>query len=380
MKRILIFHFHNHKTQPRVRREYEALCDSYDVYGLGYTPNALAKEFYQITKPKWTLKMRLIQRFWLLFRCFEHVYWRLPQVMAASEILAREKFDIIIAHDAETLPVALKFASGAKVIANMHEYAPREFESYFWWRFYFAPYKEYLCRTYLNKADSIHSVSHALAHEYQKNYNIKCDVLMSLPTSKAIQLETHDSSQIRLIHHGLASADRRIEGMIEMMDYLDSRFSLDLMLVETNQIDYFQKLKKMASSRKNIRLIPPVKFEEIVPFTSKYDIGIFLCPPTTFNLKYCLPNKFFEFIQACLAIAIGPSPEMARILKDENLGVISKDFTPKSMAETLNSLTRAQIEEFRQNADRAARIYTAEANSIKLREIVEGVLCAEDGQ
>ncbi|MGP1450208.1 MAG: glycosyltransferase [Wolinella sp.] len=360
---------------PRPNRVINAFKDSHDVVAIGRNANAIAGvDVLTYDAPQRRTRW---QEFMLYINIFLHRFERLifiPTRMRIAEYLEAREFDIIFCHNLILLPFALKYKKGAKVIMDAREYYPREMEHDRRWRLLFAGFNDWMCRNFLPQADYCYSVSHALAHEYQKNYNIKCDVLMSLPTSKAIQLETHDSSQIRLIHHGLASADRRIEGMIEMMDYLDSRFSLDLMLVETNQIDYFQKLKKMASSRKNIRLIPPVKFEEIVPFTSKYDIGIFLCPPTTFNLKYCLPNKFFEFIQACLAIAIGPSPEMARILKDENLGVISKDFTPKSMAETLNSLTRAQIEEFRQNADRAARIYTAEANSIKLREIVEGVL------
>ncbi len=181
MKKILIFHFHSHLTQPRARREYEALVDSYEVYGMGYEANKMAAKFFTLNKPKWTLKMRLIQRFWLLFRAHERVYWNLPQVKEAGEILTHEKFDVIIAHDAETIPVALKYAKGAKIIANMHEYAPREFESYFWWKIYFAPYKSYLCRAYLPKVAHVFVVSNGILREYEKNFGIKCEIMMNLP-------------------------------------------------------------------------------------------------------------------------------------------------------------------------------------------------------
>ena len=150
-------------------------------------------------------------------------------------------------------------------------------------------------------------------------------------------------NSIRIIHHGMASPDRYIHKMIEVMDYVDSRFTLDLMLVATYYQDYFETLQQMAAERQNTRIIPIVPFEEIIPFTSQYDIGMFLVPFSTFNLKMCLPNKFFEFIQARLAIAIGPSPEMSQYVKTYNLGIISKDFTPQSMAESLNKLTKEEI-------------------------------------
>ena len=131
-------------------------------------------------------------------------------------------------------------------------------------------------------------------------------------------------NSIRIIHHGMASPDRYIHKMIEVMDYVDSRFTLDLMLVATYYQDYFETLQQMAAERQNTRIIPIVPFEEIIPFTSQYDIGMFLVPFSTFNLKMCLPNKFFEFIQARLAIAIGPSPEMSKYVKTYNLGIISQ--------------------------------------------------------
>ena len=89
---------------------------------------------------------------------------------------------------------------------------------------------------------------------------------------------------------------------------------------------------------------------------------------------YALPNKFFEFIQARLAIAIGPSPEMARLVKQYNLGIVSQDFTPKSMAESLNSLTKEQIRQYKENANQTAKILNAEREGEKLLRILEEVL------
>ncbi|MBX7546423.1 glycosyltransferase [Helicobacter turcicus] len=180
MQKLLILHFHNHKIQPRVRREYDLLQGKYQLFGLGYV-DCMRKsvQFFVINKPKWDWKKKLVQRFFLLFRQYERVYWNLPQVKEAEKYLREHSFDVILAHNEESIPLALKYKKNAKVIVNMHEYAPREFENYFWWKFYFAPYKHYLCQTYLKQADYVYSICEGIAQEYTKNYGIKCDVITS---------------------------------------------------------------------------------------------------------------------------------------------------------------------------------------------------------
>jgi hypothetical protein len=176
-----------------------------------------------------------------------------------------------------------------------------------------------------------------------------------------------------MIHHGAAVSSRRNEVMLEMMNYVDERFTLDLMMVVGN-VKYYDKITSLARKRKNVRIVPPVPMQEIIPATNRYDIGLFLVPPTTFNLQYTLPNKFFEFIQARLAVAIGPSVEMCKIVQKFNCGVVSKDFTPRSLANELNQLTPEKIMEFKQHSHVAARELNAEVNGKRVREIVHGLL------
>ena len=159
------------------------------------------------------------------------------------------------------------------------------------------------------------------------------------------------------------------------MDYLDKRYTLDLMLVIVRSSkNYYNKLKKMAVRRKNVRFIPPVPYRNLIDYTNKYDIGIFLLPPTNFNLKYALPNKFFEFIQARLAIAIGPSIEMEKIVRKYDLGVVAKDFTPKAMAKEINKLSFDKIQYYKNQANKYAMELSSENNRIKILKIAEDLI------
>src|SRR5690606_36659821 len=134
------------------------------------------------------------------------------------------------------------------------------------------------------------------------------------PLDQKLSPSAVDAERIRLIHHGSAIRSRHLGVIIEMMKYLDERFTLDFMLVETDAT-YIAELRRAARMDPRIRFIEPVAMQDICHRINEFDVGVFLLPPVNFNYKYALPNKFFEFIQARLAVAIGPSPEMATLLR-----------------------------------------------------------------
>ena len=87
-----------------------------------------------------------------------------------------------------------------------------------------------------------------------------------------------------------------------------------------------------------------------------------------------LPNKLFEFIQGRLAIAIWPSPEMARIVHEYKCGIVSEDFTIESIANRLNSLSVQDIMKFKQNSHTAADFLCAEKNREEFLSIVKKLM------
>ena len=114
--------------------------------------------------------------------------------------------------------------------------------------------------------------------------------------------------------------------------------------------------------------------EQLVAFSAGYDVGLFLLPPTNFNYRMALPNKFFEFMQARLAIAIGPSPEMARIVRQFDCGLVADSFDPKELAGLLNACSHEDFDRMKDGADRAATVHNAEANEGLFLSMVEDLL------
>ena len=110
---------------------------------------------------------------------------------------------------------------------------------------------------------------------------------------------------------------------------------------------------------------------ELPGFLNSYDAGIYLLPPNNFNNRYSLPNKFFEFVQARLAIAIGPSPEMAAEVRRYDMGIVADDFTPVSFARAITGLDRQRIAHLKAQADVAARALCFERTAETLMAVID---------
>ena len=164
--------------------------------------------------------------------------------------------------------------------------------------------------------------------------------------------------------------------MIHMMGYLGEPYSLHLVLPRINRWteSYFQELKHAARDYGNIRFLEPFEYRDIVWKTNTYDIGVCFLPPTNFNLKHCLPSKFFQFVQARLALAIGPSPEMSGIVRKFDLGVVAEDFSPQSMADAIRSMSTERIAHFKMQAHKHAQELSSEKNGARIKEIICGLL------
>lgn len=380
MKNILVIVLSNLKHDARVRRQIQALNENYQVTVVCFgAEDTSGYEAVVIRPTKLTLIRKAVASIFLLLRLYAIAHKILHDYSFVIELLRNKRFDLIIANDVETLPMAFSFPGNPKVIFDAHEYAPRHFEDKMMWRLFFQRFNLWLCKKYIPKTSAMMTVGRGLANEYEKNFQVRPTVITNANNYHDIQPSRVPETQIRLIHHGIATPSRRLELMIDAMAQLDKRFTLDMMMLTPGFASkktkhYLDELRRRAAFDPRIRIIPPVKSNEVVATIHNYDIGVFLLPPVNFNYENTLPNKLFDFVQARLGIAIGPTPEMAEIVRHYEIGVVCKDFTAESLAEKLNQLTRSQIEHFKKNAGNAAKELNAEANAVKLNKLVSDVL------
>lgn len=361
---------------PRVSRQMTLLTGRFRVTAAGFSrPLPDGAEYVHLPSLRRSAARRLLALAILTLGSFERHYWSSPTIRSAFELLKDRHFDLIIANDLLALPLACALRPRCGVIFDAHEYSPREFEDLFAWRVLFQGYYGYICRTYLPKVKGMLTVCQTIADEYRTRYGITPAVLTNAAPYHELAPRQTGSEAIRVVHHGLALPSRKIELMISMMDYLDERFHLDLYLVP-NASRYFKNLSSLAAKHPRIRILPAVPMLELPRRLNDYDIGLFLLPPTNFGYRYALPNKFFEFIQARLAVAIGPSPEMARLVRQYDCGIVAEDFNPQSLARQLNALDAGRIDFYKQRSHLAAKDLCFEKNSEVLLGMVNRLLGA----
>jgi len=112
---------------------------------------------------------------------------------------------------------------------------------------------------------------------------------------------------------------------------------------------------------------------EIARTINKYDVGLYALYPTCYNAEQCLPNKFFEFINASLALAVTPVEQMAKLIKEYRMGVVGKNMSLRSLANELNALDDNRLREMKEAAYEASKELNAQKNGEMFRRILSRV-------
>ena len=280
--------------------------------------------------------------------------------------IRNNSYDWIVVEDLKLLPFAFRVRGASKILFDAREYYTRQFEDHPLWKILELPYRNYLCQNYLNKCEHIITVSEGLQSEYNREYKINPIVVRSTPVSESIQV-TNTVMPIRLVHHGNANKNRNLSKMVEVVLELEDHFTLDFYLTG-NQAE-IKNLKVITAKCPRIQILNPVPSELLIQTLNNYDIGFYYLLPNGFNLKHCLPNKFFDFIQARLPVAIGPSPEMKALVRKYDCGFVANEFSLESMAMTLNNLVISDIDTAKKNSDRASKELCWEKEAHKLKAI-----------
>lgn len=274
-------------------------------------------------------------------------------------VLQTLSFDLILVQDLALLPVALRMKKYARVVFDAREYYPAQEEDSWRFRVFERPERVRLCARDLPRCDGVLTVSQGLAHAYAKNFAVSPIVVHSASSFHDIAPSPVASDKIRLVYHGVANRNRGLPNLFRLMKQLRREFTLDLYLVTEDQKRLFE-MQEMAEASGRIRLHAPVPFNSLIKELNQYDLGIIYYEPLTFNLAHCMPNKLFEYVQARLAIAIGPSPDMASFLSKYGCGVVARSFSVESLAEALNGLSPEDVAQLKMRSNETAAIVSME--------------------
>lgn len=352
------------RTDVRVLREAAALADAgYAVHVVDTDPDTARprEEIFQgialrhVLPPRWLRTRR--GKIWTLFKI-------LSMLPVRTRALLDLKVDAYHAHDAETL-LACSIAGRLRrkpVVLDAHElpyFEPHLLQRPLQRRFHIMLLKRMLPRV----AATI-TVSPPLVAEMHRRYGgPPAVVVRNVPpyqpaiTSDRLRQHLGLDAKIRIaLYQGGLQQDRALDVLVRAAGTLAPDIVLVLMGDGPTKPDLEALIQREGLSER-VRLLPAMPYRELLTWTASADLGLILYPPSTSpNIRYCLPNKLFEYIMAGLPVLASPLDAVHEILSRYGIGDIVQSLEPEAIGRAINrmALDPAHLASMRQNALRAS--------------------------
>lgn len=351
-KTLLILSFSDISSDARVLKQIARFRTDYVVDTCGYGPKPPGvRKHLRIPDDQVSLALdgRLITA-----RQYRAAFWSLPAVRAMKRLTRpyRDRTDIVLANEPETVPIALRLKPKCGVHADLHEYSPSLHEQIPEWNRRIKPYNEWLIRKYTSRADSWSSVGRGVSARYEENFDFSPLTVTNASPYKEL-IPSPVAEPLRLVHHGGAQRNRALETLIEGVEMSEAPVSLDLFLTGVDP-EYREALRELASDSEKVSVHDGIPYEELLETLNRFDVGLHILPPVNFNNEYALPNKLFDFVQARLGQVVSPNPEMKEVVDTYGLGLVTGGFSAEDLARSLNSLTPEKVAAWKENANRQA--------------------------
>ncbi|MBX3116197.1 MAG: glycosyltransferase [Cryobacterium sp.] len=374
--KVLVLTFTPFAQEPRALKQVRYLKESFSLTTAGFGsspfPDVPHVQIPEVRTQRWGIVGRLLGAGLLVLHWYRPLRWINALDRVAMKLLGGQNWDVVIAHDLKTIDVALKLSPKHGVVLDLHEYAPRQEEHSALWRWLVAPYFRWMCRTVVPRATEVVTVSQGIVDEYRKQFGIESTLVVNAtPYFEGVASKV--DAPIKLVHSGGVAPQRRLDIMIEGVRKSKANVILDLYLTG-GESTLLSELKMLAGNDQRIRFCEPVAYDRLVATLNNYDVGLSIFPPTTFNLAWCLPNKFFDYVQARLGVIVGPSPEMSRYVKKFGLGIVLPDFEAESLASALEALQLDEVAKWKNSSAAAARELSSEPQAGIWKEVISRIL------
>jgi glycosyltransferase involved in cell wall biosynthesis len=268
-------------------------------------------------------------------------------------LLAR-RMDAVCAIDLDTILPCL-FVSKLKSIPRVydaHEYftelkevRARPFVKAFWTR---------IERFSLPQFRHGYTVSEGLAAAFKKHYKRNYSVVRNLP----LLLPRQDSVVRKnfLVYQGAVNEGRGFEWLIPAMKNIPHK------LVVCGDGNFMAKLKKLIEQNEvkdKVELKGMTLPEDLRTIAAKAALGIGLAEQEGINQYHALPNKFLEYMHACLPQVAMNFPEYKKINDEHRIAVLLDELSVDAVAAAINETMadKMRLQNMSENAARAREVF-----------------------
>lgn len=183
------------------------------------------------------------------------------------------------------------------------------------------------------KFDVCYTVSEGLSAEFYKRYKKTFSVIRNLPCKREATVIAKGEKFI--LYQGAVNEARGFEQIIPAMQYVSVK------LVIAGDGNFMGRLKKLIQQHHledKIILKGMLEPERLWQLTQQAYIGINFTEPQGLNQYLCLPNKFFDYIQAGIPQVTNDYPEYKKINARHEVALLIPSLTPENISRAINEL------------------------------------------
>lgn len=184
------------------------------------------------------------------------------------------------------------------------------------------------------------------------------------------------------LYQGNFQKNRRLDILVQAARFLEPGNVIVLMgqdLEGTQEM--LERLIAEEGVADKIKLLPPVAYRELLDWTASADLGLILfAPDYSLNIRYCLPNKFFEYLMAGLPVLSSSLDILQDIISTHDVGQVTSSLAPGDIGTAINALLadRAALARMSQNALRVAQEeFNWDKEKLALIDLYQEVLSKE---
>lgn len=301
-------------------------------------------------------------------------YWKSHRYQAMYAKAREVRADVYVANDWNTLPIAARLAAehGSRYAYDTHEYAMAEKADSRKWRLVWPPFLRALEGSLISGASYVTTVSEGIASMLQRDHGLadRPVVVRNAPHFLEMPLrETHDP--LVVLFHGGLHTDRGLETLIDSVASWSQ--GQRLVIRGNGPAAYAARLHEQARrspASDRISFEPAVAPGEVVrAANATADIGVYL--PTTLNdqTRFAMPNKYFEYTMAGLAVCVLAETELGDLVTQHENGVLIAQPDAAAIAAAVNSLPANRVMALKSKSLAAARALSWESESVALANL-----------
>jgi glycosyltransferase involved in cell wall biosynthesis len=389
--RLFIVTFSELARDGRVLRQVRSLAPHFEVTvaALGEDPAGQLKDvpyhFVKLTRKR-TLPEKVLRMLSYLpgaaIPSADAWPWSMTsEYRGAKKALFAGKFDLLLCNDLNTvlLGVEAKRKAGLLFVADYHEFPGREATERLSYRIFKGPHALRSLRRYGKLASATLTVNQDFVDSFRKDHGIEASVVLNAPSLRTEEeVPARREGPLRLVHHGLGSPNRNIDVMIDAVSLAKRDAVLHLMLV--GDAKALAGIRAYAETRAPGRVIfeQPVDPDGIVDAIRRFDVGIIILQPHSFNNECALPNKLFEYLHAGLAVIYSKVSALVDFQAAHHNGWISETITGQALADVIDSIEPGDLAQKREASWNARVHYQAQSETDVMVKICTG-LCPDGG-